>query len=204
MIKTLAYHGSLNRFTHFAGQPPRRMSGSASATLGVFCVTDARIAAHFTLRRHVINEGYASAAGSRLLRDDPWDLDPDPFEATAAVARVIVAARHPKVWSAPEWLKWLATVEALPAPLQAMAVARQRKAWLALGHDSLCIQPWDGVSLVQGSLPSVETDATTWVAFAPDQVTVLDWRPAVTAWHAAQPPAPARSHRQPGSLRRFG
>lgn len=185
MNPIVAYHGSLRRFERFAALPPRRLSGSTSAALGVFCVEDARIAAHFTLRRHVINEGYEDAQGSRLLRDDPWALDADPFERTASVARVHVRLRSPKVWTLPEWIAWLEDLEARPPSEQAVRVAAQKEAWQAAGHDGLCILAWDGQPLAGGRLPTVETDATTWVAFQADRCEVVCWTDAVSAWRAA-------------------
>lgn len=173
----LAYHGSLRRFEVFEAQPPRRMSASPTTSFGVFCVADPRIAAHFTLRPHVVSEGYQSPEGSRILRDNPWWIDPDPFEPGASVASVAVSLRRPKVFSAVDWSVLVETLQQSPLVAQAM-----HEAWQKQGYDGLRIDAWDQNPGLRGKLPSVETDATTWVAFDPAAIRVRNWFDAISAW----------------------
>jgi len=172
----LAYHGSTARFTAFNPAAPA-VAGSATARLGIFLSADPRIAAHFTLRPWVISDGYAHPAGSRSLLDDPWQFDPDPFLPRAAVATVALAWRHPFPMQASDWARWIERVARQANPAASVAAFRH---WCERsGHDGVLVQAHDGQGAVR---PSLETDAPTYIAFRPDQVTLERWTDAADAW----------------------
>jgi hypothetical protein len=173
----VAYHGSLRRFPSFVAQPTRRMTVSPTSHFGTFCVADPKIAAHFTLRPHVISEGYQSPQGSRILRDDPWWIDPDPFEVGASVAEVEGILHNPRILTAKAWVELVEMLSAEPHVARAM-----HQMWQKRGHDGLCIEAWDKTLNARGQTPSVETDATTWVVFDPSALRVKRWFDAVNAW----------------------
>lgn len=173
-----AYHGSLRRFPRFAVTPVHRATVAPTARLGTFCVEDPRIAAHFTLRPHVISAGYRHADGSRILRDDPWSLDEDPFLPGASVACVSVTLTNPKLMSVNEWLTLMGGLNRAPHLTPTVL-----DHWRQKGHDGLRIEAWrERAPMAFAGRPSVETDAVTWVAFDPQALVITDWMDATDAW----------------------
>jgi hypothetical protein len=177
-MRCRAFHGSVNRFAQFEATPRRRATVAPTAGLGTFCVEDPRIAAHFTLRPHVLAAGYAHPLGSRILTDDPWALDSDPFLPGAGVAQVHLHLVAPVLLSVNTWLALMADLDRVP-----QRVTDLRDIWQSRGHDGVRIEAWDGNPLADGErLPSVETDAVTWVAFAPQALTIERWLDPADAW----------------------
>lgn len=185
-LRALVYHGTTRSFAEFAERPPIA-SGSSTALLGTFFSASAQIAAHFTLKPDVMDEGYD--VGSRSLIQDPWQFDSSPFQEGSRVAIVQLELRHPKVIAALAWMSW---VEEIHGDFECeMRVAAWRQQLKKAGHDGLLIEAWDGVSKdTDGVYPSVETDATTYVLFDASQAQIQGWQEASVCWSAS--PAPRR------------
>lgn len=164
-----AYHGSCQRFERFVLAPPRRATSAPTAHWGCYCVADPRVAAHFTLRPHVLEEGYQSPEGSRCLLDDPWLLDPDPYLPGAGVARVAVHFNRPLHMAALDWAKLVEKSKQAPHQTE-----HQWENWKKAGYDGLIIAP-----APQGVL-GIEATSTTWLAFYPEALRVLSWQDVLT------------------------
>lgn len=194
MTSIVAYHGTTAHFEQFevgcAG-----VSGSSTSSLGGFFSTDPAIAAHFTLKPDVVDAGYDSAAGSRSLLSHPGRYDPMPFLDHARVAEVELVLERPYLMSAQAWADWVDDIHGIMTDPEA-DVKAFRQHLLDQGHDGIQIEAWDGQRAADGTAPSVETDAVSFVVFNREQVTLKGWRPADQYLPAfPKSDAPRRGHR---------
>lgn len=184
------YHGTTQHFDRFLDEPHQRNTPSATNLIGVFLSECPRIAAHFTLKTDVLDDGYDSLIGSRSLRQYPWQYDPDPFLPGACVLHCRARVENPIVLSAIEWVD-------IVDGMSEADILLVRAQWIAQGHDSVLVEPWDGVSHHdEFGAPCIETHAQTLIVFDAERVCITDRSEPGTHWN--QPSAlDFRRSRQP-------
>lgn len=180
VVDGMGFHGTTRQFARFCPRA-KAVSGSATAGLGIFFSSDLRVAAHFTLRPHVINEGYAHPMGSRHLLNDPWEFDMDPFLPDAHVIQAQLRLTNPYHSTAVNFARWVEHLRHLPdARLQ---VARCRAELIHAGHDGVLVAAWNiKDACPDGRKPCLEFDADTWIMFNPDQITIETRADVLSAW----------------------
>lgn len=180
------YHGTCKAFERFAAQaePSSDWVWSVTRALGTFFSDCPRIAAYFTLKPLVIDQGFNTLEGSAVLRKNPWGFGAEPFEPTAQV----LACHLPAAKLYPmDLMRWMELCET--------ATARQIKALRAQlqaeGYQGIVVPAWDGHQEhpIHGR-PCVEYHAATTVVFDASAVTVQERMEPTQAWPQALRPTP--------------
>ena len=187
----ILYHGTRRPIEQFQpigpGHDPTDTGVAWSQTrgLGTFFSTCPRIAAHFTLKPEVIDQGYDSDEGSKTLRENPWRYDSQPFEPGSQVLTCALADEHDPTRLAPmDLMEWMTICE----EWSTAQVTEMREELQAQGFHGLYIQEWDGEEEHEDhGTPCVEYHAPTVVLFDATRASITDRRPADQAWEEHRP-----------------
>lgn len=187
----ILYHGTRRSIEQFQpigpGHDPTDTGVAWSHTrgLGTFFSTCPRIAAHFTLKPEVIDQGYESDEGSKTLRENPWRYGSQPFEPGSQVLTCALADEHDPTRLAPlDLMEWMTICE----EWSTAQVTQMREELQAQGFHGLYIQEWDGEEEHEDhGTPCVEYHAPTVVLFDASRATITDRRPAEQAWEEHRP-----------------